>query len=97
MYGCSPEDMGAKIRIEVDDQRVEATLCHSHDPMPVGGRSRGRKQVWTSGPVPVMTWVPLSFEPIALEKGQSRLVVRTVDLPAEATFELKEARVRRVD
>ncbi len=97
MYECRQEDIGAKIRIEVDDQHAEATLRHVHDPIPVERISRSRNQVWTSGPVPVMSWVPLTFEPIALDKGQARLVVRSVDLPIKGDFRLKEARLRRVE
>ncbi len=97
MIGCRQEDVGAKVRIEVGDQHMEAALRHAHDPMPVERKARNRNRVWTSGPVPTMTWVPLVFEPIMLDKGIARLVVRAVDLPAEGAFELKEARVQRVE
>ena len=97
MYGCRQEDVGTKIRIDVGDQQAAATIPHAHDPMPAEKKAKDRKQVRTSGPVPVMTWSPLKFEPIDLEKGQARLVVRAVDLPAQGAFEVKEASIRRVD
>ena len=97
MYGCREADVGTTVRIEVGGQAAGAKILHAHDPMPATRKARDRSPVWTSGPVPTMTWVPLKFEPIALEQGQTRLLVRAADLPAEGAFELKEARVRRVE
>ncbi len=96
MYGCQPKDVGASIRIEVDNQHAEATIEHGHDPIPAERKSQDRTPVWTSGPVSTMSWAPLKLGPIDLRQGQSRLVVRAMDLPAEGDFELKEARFRRL-
>lgn len=96
MYGSAPDGVGTKIQIQSGDERAEATIQHAHDPMPAGNKSRTRTSVWTTGPVPIMTWVPLTFPPISLKKGSARLVVRVVDLSKHADFELKEARFRRL-
>ncbi len=97
MYGCRQEDVGAEVRIEAGGQSAKATIRQAHDPMPADRRAHDRRRVWTSGPVPFMTWAPLEFEPIALEKGRTRLVVRAVGLPRDGSFQVKEARVRRVE
>ena len=96
MYGCMPEGVGTRIQIRSDDQRAVATIRHAHDPMPVEKKAKDRARVWTSGPVPVMSWAPLNFAPIWLEKGSAQLVVRAINLPEQNGFELKEARFRRV-
>lgn len=93
MVGCSPEGAGGVVQISCGEQCVEAAIPQAHDPVPAEEKAKDRKQVWTEGPVPVMTWVPLEFPPIQLEKGPARLIVRTRDPAAEAAFELKEVRV----
>ncbi len=96
MIGCSDEDLGASVRIEAGDRHEKVTIRQAHDPMPVKQPAHDRGQVWTSGPVPTMTWIPLKFEPLELGKGQTRLVVRAHGLQAEGAFELKEAHIRRL-
>lgn len=96
MYGCLPAGVGTKIQICSGDQQAEATIQDAHDPMPVEKDAKDRTWVWTSGPVPGMTWIPLKFPPVTLEKGSAQLVVRSIILPEQAGLELKEARFRRV-
>ena len=96
MYGCMTEGIGTKIQIRSGDQHAEATIERAHDPIPPEQKAKGRAAVWTSGPVPVMTWVPLRFAPIKLGKGPAQFDVRCLDLPQRNGFELKEARFRRV-
>jgi hypothetical protein len=97
MVGCGPEDVGGTVRITAGGRLAEAHIHKAHDPMPVKQRAHDRVAVWTSGPVPIMTWIPVAFEAILLEKGPAQLVVRRTDLPTDSRFELKEARVRYVE
>ena len=97
MYGCMLQGVGTKVRIRSGDQQAEATIQHAHDPLPEHKKAKDRSAVWTSGPVPVMSWFPLKFTQIKLKKGPAQLVVRAADLPHQASFELKEARIRRFE
>ena len=97
MFGCGAADVGGMVQVKAGGQSVEAKIHQAYDPMPVLPRAHNRSAVWTSGPVPVMTWIPLAFKPMPLEKGAAQLVVRTSGLPANSRFELKEARLRRVE
>lgn len=97
MYGCAQNDIGAKVRVEIGNQSSEATIREAHDPLPSNEKARNRSSIWTSGPVPIMTWLPLAFEPIALNEGRTRLLVLATGLPGQNAFELKEARIRLVE
>ena len=97
MYGCQDDGAGARIAIEIGGQHVESTIRQARDPMPAETEPSGRSSVATTGPVPMMTWLPLKFAAVAVEKGSTQLVVRAVKIPGREAFELKEARIRRVD
>jgi hypothetical protein len=94
MYGCLSGDVGTQVRIEVDGQQAEATVEVAHDPVPPARILKDRKSVRTSGPVPLMTWRPLTFSGIKLSKGPASLVVRTN--PTGQDFEVKEASFQQV-
>ncbi|MFZ5830969.1 MAG: arylsulfatase [Planctomycetota bacterium] len=97
MHGAAPAEVGATVHLEAGGSKVEAVVPRPHDPMPADERAHERNHLWTSGPVPIMTWVPLRFGQVTLDKGVTRLVVRATGLPADGAFETKEARVRRVE
>ncbi len=97
LIGCGEADVGSRVHIEVGGKVVEGEIQLAHDPMPRRERAQNRSVVWTSGPVPTMTWIPLVFDLIPLEKGPARLVVYGTNLPMESRFEVKEVRVRRVE
>jgi hypothetical protein len=80
LIGCGVADVGDRVRIEAGGQSIEAQVSEAHDPVPTISRAHDRAAVWTSGPVPTMTWIPLAFEPIRLEQGPAQLVVRGMDL-----------------
>ena len=96
MIGAAPKAVGTTIRINAEDQQTESTIRQAHDPMPPEEDTHDRTLVWTSGPVPTMTWIPLTFKPIKLTEGQTQLTVQAVDLPKEEAFELKEAHLRKL-
>ncbi len=96
MYGCGAQDVGTKIAIDVDGQHAESTIRQTHDPLPADLLARDRTHVWTTGPVPTMTWIPLGFPPLELSSGRASLEVRAVNLPPDAALELKEARLWRL-
>ena len=96
MVGCAPDDVGATVRIDVGEQHAEAKIEQAHNPIPAELQSHDRSQVWTSGPVPTMTWIPLKFRPVELAEGETQLAVRGIGLSCNGAFELKEAHVRRL-
>ncbi len=96
MIGSGPDDVGAKVRIQIAGQSAEATIREAHDPLPADDSDQNWAHVRTSGPVPTMTWIPLEFGTFSLARGPAGLVVTASGLPEESRFELKEARVNRV-
>ncbi len=95
MYGCLEEDIGTRIRAEIGQQSREAVIKTAHDPMPRTEKGRNRNSVWTSGPVPTMTWAPLEMGKVVMKTGYQRLTIRLMD-PKGTSFELKEAKLSLV-
>ncbi len=94
MIGCDPQDLGATVTVSVGNQSVMATLTTAHDPLPSTEKGKERNAIWTSGPVPTMTWLPLKFPRIELSKGRQTLQVTLTGIESGSRFELKEARLR---
>ncbi len=92
MVGCLEADVGTRIRTEINGQNREVTIRNAHDPMPKIEKARSRNSIWTSGPVPVMTWMPVQAGSLKLDKGLVDIKVRIASGKAQS-FELKEIRL----
>jgi arylsulfatase A len=94
MIGAGASDVGTEVQIEVNGRRTQTEIHMAHDPMPIQDRAHKRSTVWTEGPVPMITWIPLDFEPVTMKRGRTDMVVRVNGASGTGCFELKEARVR---
>ncbi|WP_261342631.1 arylsulfatase [Crateriforma conspicua] len=93
MIGCGPQDLGATVTVNVANQSVTAKLTTPHEPLPALEKGKDRNAIWTSGPVPTMTWLPLELPSVQLETGIQVLRVSVDGIEAGSRFELKEVRL----
>jgi len=92
MYICPEEDVGARVCVEVDGERVEGVIEKAHDLDPVPSPDRvPRSEVYER------IWAPLTLGSLALRKGRTRLYVKALTKPGKAVMDLKALRVRRLD
>jgi hypothetical protein len=93
MYGCLEEDVGSCLEVRVARQVKQSIIEIAHESLPVSEKARNRNSIWTSGPVPGMSWKPLSVGVFDLKAGTGQLNVR-MSVAKGQSFELKEARLR---
>jgi len=91
MYTCPPENLGAKLRVEIGDRAVEGTVKIAHDPEPIPSPDRvERKEVYEK------VWAPLTLGTLDLDPAQGRLILRVVDIPGHRAPDIKAVKLRRV-
>jgi arylsulfatase A len=92
MYICPEEDVGARVCVEVDGERVEGVIEKAHDLDPVPSPDRvPRSEVYER------IWAPLTLGRLTLREGRTRLYVKALTKPGKAVMDLKAVRVRRLD
>ncbi len=92
LYTCPKENLGAKVRVEVGSQSVEAVVERAHDPQPLPSPDRVPR-----GEVYEKEWAPLSLGALGLPKGRTRLSVQALTVPGKAVVDLKAVRLTRVE
>ena len=92
MYICPEEDVGARVCVEVDRERVEGVIQKAHDLDPVPSPDRVRR-----AEVYERVWAPLTLGRLTLRKGRTRLYVKALTKPGKVVMDLKAVRVRRLD
>ena len=91
LYTCPTEHLGATVQVQIVPKRVEAAIDRSHDPEPVPSPDRvPRKEVYEK------VWAVQSLGTIELEPGRTKCLVRTLEMPAGRSIDLKAVRVRRI-
>ncbi len=91
LYCCPADDVGAKVRMEVAGQAVEATLTKAHNPAPLPSPDRvKRKEVHEK------VWAALDLGVLDLPAGRAKLTVAAPTIPASQAMELKAARLTRL-
>ena len=89
MYVCRPEDVGAKLRVEIGGESVTSQVTKAHDPAIIPSPDRSPR-----GEVYEKVWAPLKLGKVKLDKGRTRLVVRAITKPGKTVMDLKEVHVR---
>jgi len=94
-YACSEENVGAKIRVEVEGasgtRGVDATVSISHDPEPIPSPDRIPR-----GEVYEKEWAPLRVGRLRLEKGPATLRLRALAIPGTRAPDVKAVRLTAV-
>lgn len=92
LYTCPPEDVGARLGVEVGGGSIEGVVRNAHDPDPIPSPDRVKRiEVYEK------VWAPLILGEIELQQGRTRLTVKALSKPGLAVMDLKAVRVRRVD
>jgi len=92
LYTCSPQNVGAKIRIAVNDQQIEGVIRQPHDPAPIPSPDRTPRRT-----VDEKEWGHLQLGQLNLDSGRAKLYVKAVTKPGKEVCDLKAIRLRRVD
>lgn len=94
MYGCAPESVGTKLRVEAGDASLEGVVREAHvsEDIPLPHRVGTEHDHYIN-----KTWKPLDLGSISLRAGKTRLCVRTLAAPSGKSIEIKEVRIRRDD
>jgi hypothetical protein len=92
MYVCPAEAVGTRLRVEVGGERVEGTVERVHDPAPIPSPDRVSR-----GEVYEKVWMPLSLGVVRLDPGETRLVLRALEIPGARACDIKAVRLRRLD
>ena len=92
MYTCSQRELGSKMCVQIASERLEGIVEKAHDPAPVPSPDRvKRKEVYEK------IWAPLTLGTVRLEKRQTRLYVKALNIPANSALDLKAVRIRQLD
>lgn len=92
LYTCPPENVGAKLSVEVGGGSIEGVVKNAHDPDPIPSPDRVQRiEVYEK------VWASLKLGEIEIQQGRTRLTVKALTKPGLAVMDLKAVRVRRVD
>jgi arylsulfatase A-like enzyme len=90
-YACRPEDVGARIKVQIGDRSIEAIVDKAHEAPVFPSPDRQKR-----GEVYGRSWRRLEVGIVELVKGQTRLAVQAVNKPGDQVMELKAVKVERL-
>ncbi len=90
-YTVPEAHAGGRMRLEIGDAVLEATVDHAHDPLPVFSPDRVlRKEVYEK------EWASLRMGAVRLDPGPTTLAVHAEEMIGGRAIDLKEVQVRRL-
>ena len=92
MYVCAAENVGAKLRVEIGGRHLAGTVEKAHDPRPIPSPDRVPR-----GEVYEKVWAPLTLGTVELDRGETSLVLRALEIPGRQAGDVKAVVLRRVD
>ncbi len=91
MYACSNENLGAKFRVEINDQTKDGIITQAHDPRPLYSPDRVKR-----GEVYEKTWANLKVGTLRLQPGKTKLILRAIKKPGKQMMDVKAVHVTKV-
>ena len=91
MYTCKPGNIGAKVQVEIGDQKAAGIVARTQDPEPVYSPDRVPR-----GEVVEKIWAQLKLDTVNLKPGQTKLIVRALTKPAKMVLDLKAVHLKRI-
>ena len=92
MYTCPKRELGSKMCVQIASEQLEGIVEKAHDPEPIPSPDRvPRNEVYEK------IWAPLTLGTVRLKKGQTRLYVKALNIPANSALDLKAVRIRQLD
>lgn len=92
-YTCSPEDVGANLRLNFGSSRLKGKITEAHDP-PLKGMEHDRVERMESY---VKDFKPMNLGTIWLEKGSGELNLKAEEIPGEEVIYFRMLMFKRVD
>jgi len=92
LYACARENLGTRLRAEIAGETAESIVRAVHDPKPIPSPDRVPR-----GEVYEKVWMPLTLGMVALNLGETRLVLRALEIPGEQACDIKAVRLRRME
>ena len=92
MYVCPQENLGTKLRVELGGRTLEAVVDKAHDPDPIPSPDRVPR-----GEVYEKVWAPLTLGTVDLDTGETRLILKALDIPGKQACDIKAVQLRRID
>ena len=78
--------------VQIASEQLEGIEEKAHDPEPIPSPDRvPRNEVYEK------IWAPLTLGTVRLKKGQTRLYVKALNIPANSALDLKAVRIRQLD
>jgi arylsulfatase A len=91
-YACAESNAGAKIRLEVAGQTLDATVAPPFVPETIPSPDRVDR-----GEVYERTWGRLPLGILELPQGPTKLAVKALSIPGEQVMDLKTVFIQRID
>ncbi len=92
MYICPEENLGTKLQIELGGRMLEAIVDRAHNPDAIPSPDRVPR-----GEVYEKVWAPLTAGIVELDKGETRLVLKALEIPGTQACDIKAVQLRRID
>ena len=92
LYICPQEHLGTRLRVEVAGETLNEAVRKAHNPDPVPSPDRVPR-----GEVYEKIWVPLAIDAVRLEPGETRLILKALDIPGGQACDIKAVQLRRID
>ncbi|MGI6458429.1 MAG: arylsulfatase [bacterium] len=90
-YICSKDNVGAEIRLEIQDKSLAGRIDQVHDPEPLPSPDRSpRREVFEK------VWKPLTLGTLEMQPGRTQLRVRAISMPGKEVMDVKSVRVRKM-
>jgi arylsulfatase A len=94
LYGCPPDDVGARLRVEVGSASISGTVEKAHR---LEALPRADRVPQDHGAHTDMRWAELPLGSLELPRGENPLVVRATHKPGSHVIDLKAVRLKRVE
>jgi arylsulfatase A len=88
LYICPKESLGAKLRVEIGGKTLTGTVEKEHNPDPIPSPDRVPR-----GEVYEKVWAPLVLGTVDLDAGETRFVLRALEIPGRQACDIKAVRL----
>lgn len=92
-YSCKPEDVGAEIQLEFNDESIATVINEAHDP-PLIGAEKDRSPRMESY---VKHFKASKMGEITLQKGEGQLSLKTITMPGNSSIDFRLLNFKRKD
>ncbi|MBN2293186.1 MAG: arylsulfatase [Pirellulales bacterium] len=92
LYCCKPENVGAKLRVQIGKSHLDGTVTKAHDPAIIPAHECADPMSHYDNKL----WAQLPMGRIEVGRDAKQLIIRTLDMPGRESIELKAVRLEFV-